>query len=68
MRMLAPRSFAMHIHNDLESIVRWLPDEHRLRTGVALDPADLLAALNMAFAEGTRTPSRGPERASAAMR
>jgi hypothetical protein len=68
MRMLAPRSFEMHIHNDFESLVQWLPAEHLLRTGVALGPDHLLAALNTAFAEGTRTPSRGPQRSSVAAR
>jgi hypothetical protein len=68
MRMVAPRSFEMRIQNHLESIVEWLPVEHRNRSGVAIDPGDLLTIMNSAFAEGIRTPSRGPKRASASAR
>jgi hypothetical protein len=53
MRMLAPRSFEMRMHSDLESVVAWLPDAHLKRTGVFLDPAELLAALNQAFLDGS---------------
>jgi hypothetical protein len=67
-RMLGPRSFEMHIHNDLGSVARWLPDEHRNQTGVELQPQDLLAAMQEAFAEGIKSPSRAPRRAAASTR
>ena len=68
MRMLAPRSFEMHIHRDLESVGEWLPDEHHRHTGVVLRPDDLLAVLREAFSEGTKSPSRGSQQAVTAAR
>jgi hypothetical protein len=68
MRMLAPHSFDMHIHNDLESVVEWLPEVHRKCTGVALSPDDLLTVLREAFAEGTKSTNRSSERAAAGVR
>jgi hypothetical protein len=68
MRMLAPRSFEMHIHNDMDSVALWLPDEHRKRTGVSVRPEDLLAAMREAFAAGIKSPSRGSQRAAVAAR
>lgn len=68
MRMLAPRSFEMHIHRDLESVGEWLPDEHHRHTGVVLQPDDLVAVLREAFSEGTKSPSRGSQQAVSAIR
>jgi hypothetical protein len=61
MRMLAPRSFEMRTHSDLEDIVEWLPDAHGERTGVFLDPAELLAAMNQALLAGSGAPTRAAE-------
>lgn len=45
MRMLAPRAFAMRIHDDIADACAWLPFEHEKRTGVALDPEGLRQAV-----------------------
>jgi hypothetical protein len=58
MRMLAPRSFEMRTHSDLEAIVEWLPDAHGKRTGVFLEPVELLAAVKQAFLDGSAAPTR----------
>ncbi len=51
-RMLAPRTCAFRMHGNVEDVVRWLPEEHRTRTGVALDPAALASALAEARVAG----------------
>ncbi len=56
MRMLAPRSFEMRIHDDIEGVLEWLPDEHLRRTGVFLDKDELYAVMNQAFLEAAGEP------------
>ncbi len=46
--MLTPRSFPVRIHNTIDEVVGWLPDEHLRRTKVRLSPAELAAALQAA--------------------
>lgn len=45
MRMLAPRSFLVDFHFDLDASARWVCAHHLQRTGVGLDVAQLHAAL-----------------------
>jgi hypothetical protein len=51
----------MRTHSDLEDIVEWLPAAHGQRTGVFLDPAELLAAMNQALLAGSVAPTRAAE-------
>ena len=48
MRVLASRAYEMRIHGTVDEIVDWLPAVHAKRTGVTLDPAELLQALRHA--------------------
>lgn len=48
MRMVAPRAFALRIHEDIAEVCDWLPHEHQRRTGVLLDPEGLRLALERA--------------------
>jgi hypothetical protein len=50
MRMLSPNTFLMRIDNGFDSAIHWLPAEHQRRTGIALPPAELKAAMVQAFA------------------
>ncbi|HEY6556725.1 MAG TPA: hypothetical protein VI072_05610 [Polyangiaceae bacterium] len=45
MRMVAPRAFAMRMHENIAEVCEWLPREHQRRTGVSLDPEGLRLAL-----------------------
>jgi hypothetical protein len=45
MRVLAPRTFDLRVHGEIEELLDWYPAEHEKRTGVAIDPAAFLAAL-----------------------
>ncbi len=58
MRMLAPNSFAMRIDNGFDSCLHWLPPEHLRRTGVALRPNELRAAMNEALSQMTQDAER----------
>src|SRR5688572_27614214 len=41
LRVLAPRSFDIHVYTALPEVIEWLPAEHARRAGVAVDPAKL---------------------------
>lgn len=47
-RVASRGTFEMALYADLEELVRWLPDEHRARTGVTLDMDALRRALQHA--------------------
>jgi hypothetical protein len=47
-RVASRGSFEMGLYSDLEDLVRWLPNEHRARTGVQLDSDALRVALRRA--------------------
>jgi hypothetical protein len=49
-RMISPQPFAFRIDSELPDAVAWLPDEHRRRTGVSLDPTELDACLKQTSA------------------
>ncbi len=51
MRMISPRSFDHRINNSLEALVGWLPKEHRARTGVSINPKELLLVLNQLYSQ-----------------
>lgn len=48
LRVLGSRAFEMRIHGTVEEIVEWLPAVHLKRTGVKLEPGELLQALRKA--------------------
>ena len=58
MRMLAPNSFVLRVDNGFDSCVHWLPPEHLRRTGVALRPDELKAAMTEAFAQMAQDAER----------
>jgi hypothetical protein len=43
--MLGSRAYEMRIHGSIEEVVRWLPAVHLKRTGVQVDPEQLLSIL-----------------------
>ena len=47
-RVASRGTFEMALYADLEELVRWLPDEHRARTGVTLDVDALRRVLQRA--------------------
>jgi hypothetical protein len=51
-RVASRGTFEMGLYADLEELVRWLPDEHRARTGVTLDKDALRRALQRALSFG----------------
>ncbi len=59
MRMLAPNTFTMRIDNGFDPVIHWLPPEHLRRTGIALRPSELKAAMMEAFARMTKDAERG---------
>jgi len=44
-RVLAPRTFDLRVHGQIDELLEWYPAEHERRTGLALDPASLVAEL-----------------------
>ena len=48
LRVLGSRTFEMRIHGKVDEIVDWLPAVHEKRTGVKLEPGELLQALRKA--------------------
>jgi hypothetical protein len=53
MRVLSKRAFELRISGNLEEVVEWLPAVHLKRSGVVLDPVQLLAMLHKADAAAT---------------
>ena len=51
MRLLSPRSFNYRLHGSIDEVVKWLPNEHFVKTGVQLDSRRLAQVL--AFWEKT---------------
>ncbi len=49
-RMVSPRQFPFRMHNSIDEVVKWLPEEHEKLTGVRIEPRLLLAALQEAEA------------------
>lgn len=45
MRVLAPRSFLLRMHDSLEDVPRWVTREHLKRTGVLVHPKQLRSVL-----------------------
>lgn len=45
LRVLAPRSFDIHVHTSVAEVIDWLPAEHAQRTGVTIDAATLQTLL-----------------------
>jgi hypothetical protein len=54
MQLLAPRSMSLQIFAELEPLANWLAPLHTLRTGVALEPSELLQVLKELQPGGTR--------------
>jgi hypothetical protein len=46
--VMARASFEMHMHSSLEQVVTWLPAVHLKKTGVAIQPDELLRVLKTA--------------------
>ena len=44
-QLLAPRTFVSQVHDSIEQAVEWPPPPHLKRTGVQLDPAELLSVI-----------------------
>ena len=42
LRWLAPRTFHFRLFSTIEDLARWLPDEHNKRTGIEIDPLQLV--------------------------
>jgi hypothetical protein len=47
-RVVAPRSIEFRMHAEIAELVEWFPDEHQRRTGVRLEPSELLRQLEHA--------------------
>jgi hypothetical protein len=47
-RMIAPQSFPLRVHNSMEEVAEWLPEENLRRTGIHVDPHKLINVLNAA--------------------
>ena len=45
LRLVAPRTFTMQVFSTPEEVAEWLPGPHKERTGVRLDPTELLKAI-----------------------
>jgi hypothetical protein len=50
-RVLAPRSFDLRVHAAALELLDWFPAAHLRRTGVELEPTELIAQLRVASAE-----------------
>jgi len=48
MRVLGPRTLELRIHSRLDEVAQWLPASHLKRTGVKIEPDELLRALRQA--------------------
>jgi hypothetical protein len=50
-RMLVPLNFPMRVFSDAHELVEWLPARHERRTGVRIQPDQLLSVLQQLVAE-----------------
>lgn len=48
LRVVAPRTFDVRVHGEIEELREWYPAEHEKRTGVPIDPASFVAELERA--------------------
>jgi hypothetical protein len=46
LRWLAPRTFHFRMFTTIEELSRWLPDEHNKRTGIEVDPRQLVKVVD----------------------
>jgi hypothetical protein len=46
LRWLAPRTFHFRMFTTIEEVSRWLPDEHNKRTGIEIDPKQLVKVVD----------------------
>jgi hypothetical protein len=46
LRWLAPRTFHFRMFTTIEELARWLPDEHNKRTGIEIDPKQLVKVVD----------------------
>ena len=70
-RMLSPkRSSIMRIHDSMEGVAEWLPQEHLKLTGVQIGSAELQAAMTQVFSETLQQAESGlhPVRKAASVR
>jgi hypothetical protein len=59
-QMLNPkRSTLMRIHDSIEAVADWLPEEHLKHTGVAIRSSELRSAMTEAFSETLRQADSG---------
>lgn len=58
-QVIAPRSVELRIHGDSSQLLEWFPSEHELRTGVAIQGAELRLTIEQAEAwqQAARTVS-----------
>jgi len=52
-RVLAPRAFDLRMHASLPELLQWFPEEHARKTGVTLEPSELLLQLERAGKHAT---------------
>jgi hypothetical protein len=57
MRFMAPRSFDFELFSSVDEASQWLPTNHKLMTGVSLDPVELRDVLRAA--QTNLTPRNG---------
>jgi hypothetical protein len=59
MRLVAPRSYDLRVHEHTDEVASWLPAVHHKRTNVMVDPHELRTVLRTVQMASPRTASVG---------